>query len=60
MTLLSMIACVAMIKFYDWSKRDWTIFTSSIIVGNAYWTLACYTGITVIEWVWKAISQGTL
>jgi hypothetical protein len=23
MTLLSMLACLAMMKFYDWSKRDW-------------------------------------
>lgn len=23
MTLLAMLACVAMMKFYDWSKRDW-------------------------------------
>jgi len=23
MTILSMLACLAMMKFYDWSKRDW-------------------------------------
>jgi hypothetical protein len=120
MTLLAMLACVAMIKFYDWSKRDWlgiealkglreyagnkrlgkltswvltkgnivvflflsvyfdafitttymrygknqyngmsrrdwTIFTSSVIISNACWTLAVYMGISLAEWVWKTL-----
>jgi hypothetical protein len=121
MTLLSMLACLVMMKFYDWSKRDWlgieaikglreyegnkrigkltawaltkgdlvvflilsvnldpfitttymrhgknqyngmskrdwTIFSSSVIISNAYWTLAVFMGITLGEWVWKAIT----
>jgi hypothetical protein len=119
MTLLSMLACLAMMKFYDWSKRDWLgieaikgikdyegkrklgyftswimkksdpavflfmtikfdpfittaymrngkfnglshrdwrIFIGSLILGNIYWTLACYMGISLFEWVWKAIT----
>jgi hypothetical protein len=23
MMLLSLVVCLAMVKFYDWSKRDW-------------------------------------
>lgn len=120
MTFLSFFACVGMIKFYDWSKRDWlgieaikglkgydgekkigrftswflkrsepaiflflairydpfvttaylrhgryngmnrrdwTIFTSSSIVSNAYWTLAVYMGISLVEWGWKTVAQ---
>jgi len=37
------------------SRRDWTIFMGSLIIGNAYWTLACYMGITLLEWGWKRI-----
>lgn len=40
------------------SKRDWKIFISSLLIGNVYWTLACFMGITIFEWVWTAISRG--
>ncbi|OGW46625.1 MAG: hypothetical protein A2Y66_08085 [Nitrospirae bacterium RBG_13_41_22] len=39
--------------YNDMSKRDWKIFRESIILGNAYWTLACYMGITLFEWGWE-------
>jgi hypothetical protein len=42
-------------KFSGMTKRDWTIFMSSLILGNAYWTLACYMGISLFEWGWKAV-----
>jgi hypothetical protein len=44
-------------KYNGMAKRDWKIFTGSLILGNAYWTLACYMGITLVEWAWKAISS---
>jgi len=120
MTLFSMLACIGMMKFYDWSKRDWLgieavkglreyrgnkragkliawaltkgdlvvflilsvnldpfitttymrhgknqyngmgkrdwiIFISSVVISNAYWTLAVFMGITLFEWGWKAV-----
>jgi hypothetical protein len=39
-------------KYNGMSKRDWIIFTSSLVIANAYWTLACYMGISLFEWVW--------
>ena len=33
------------------NKRDWQIFMGSLILGNAYWTLACFMGNTTVEWV---------
>lgn len=42
-------------KFNGMSKRDWTIFMGSLLLSNAYWTLACYMGITLFEWGWKAV-----
>lgn len=44
-------------KFNGMNKRDWTVFMSSLIFSNAYWTLACYMGITLVEWGWKTISK---
>ena len=42
-------------QFNGMKRRDWKIFISSLILSNAYWTLACYMGITLIEWGWKQI-----
>lgn len=47
-------------RFSGMSKRDWGIFIGSLIFSNAYWTLACYTGITLFEWGWKAIKNSYL
>ncbi|MEK6673090.1 MAG: hypothetical protein AABY42_06385 [Nitrospirota bacterium] len=43
-------------KFNGMSRRDWMIFMGSLLISNAYWTLACYMGITLFEWGWKAIA----
>lgn len=37
------------------SKRDWKIFIGSLILGNAYWTLACFMGITLVAWGWHLL-----
>ena len=39
------------------SNRDWKIFTGSLILGNAYWTLACFMGISLVEWGWKVMLE---
>lgn len=41
-------------EYNGMSCRDWKIFTVSTIVGNFYWTLAMFGGVTVIEQVWKS------
>ncbi|MBI4686205.1 MAG: hypothetical protein HY756_00185 [Nitrospirae bacterium] len=46
-------------QFNGMTKRDWKIFLGSVIIANGYWTLACYTGITVFEWVWVKIVKLT-
>lgn len=38
------------------SQRDWKIFISSLLIGNGYWTLASFMGITIFEWAWKSIT----
>ena len=43
-------------QFNGMKRRDWKIFIGSLLVSNAYWTLACYMGITLFEWGWKRIT----
>ena len=43
-------------NFNGMSRRDWSIFIGSLIISNAYWTLACFMGITLFEWGWKAVT----
>ena len=39
-------------QFNGMKRRDWKIF----IISNAYGTLACYMGITLVEWGWEVIA----
>lgn len=39
-------------QFNGLTRRDWIIFLTSGIVGNAYWTLVSYTGVSVIGSIW--------
>ena len=42
-------------KFNGMILRDWKIFSGSFIIGNGYWILACYMGITLVEWAWQGV-----
>ena len=42
-------------KFNGMNRRDWLIFYGSLILCNGYWTLACYMGITLVEWAWQGV-----
>lgn len=42
-------------KYSGMGKREWAIFMGSLLISNAYWTLACFMGISLVEWGWKAI-----
>ena len=42
-------------KFNGMTRRDWMIFFGSFFLCNGYWTFACYTGITLAEWVWREV-----
>lgn len=41
-------------QFNGLSRRDWGTFLGSVLIGNVYWTLAAYFGVTVIEYIWTA------
>jgi len=38
------------------SARDWRVFIASLIFGNVYWILACFMGVSLVEWAWKTIT----
>ena len=42
-------------QYNGMARRDWTIFMGSLFLSNLYWTLACYMGISLFEWGWKAV-----
>lgn len=33
--------------------RDWKIFISSLLIGNGYWTLASFMGVSLLEYGWR-------
>jgi len=43
-------------QYNGMSRRDWAIFMSSLLLGNGVWIFACFTGISLVEWVWKAVA----
>ena len=45
-------------QYNGMSRRDWKIFFTSLAIGNIYWTLTCYMGISLVEWVWRAVKTG--
>lgn len=40
-------------QYSGMSKRDWKIFMSSLVIGNAYWTIVAFAGVTIIEFIGK-------
>ena len=43
-------------QYNGMNKRDWAIFMSSLLLSNGVWIFACYTGISLAEWVWKMVA----
>lgn len=41
-------------SFGGMTRRDWSIFLLSGLIANAWWSVACFTGISAIEWLWQA------
>jgi hypothetical protein len=42
-------------QYNGMSARDWKIFMLSLAIGNAYWSVALFTGISAAEYAWSAI-----
>lgn len=44
-------------RFNGLSRRDWKIFFGSLLIGNAYWTFAVFSGVSILEWLWQGVSS---
>jgi len=44
-------------RFGGMSGRDWRIFLFSWFIGNAWWSVVCFSGISAVEWVWKFVKS---
>ena len=44
--------------FNGMNRRDWRIFLGGTLVANVYWTLACFLGISLVEWAWGWLAGG--
>lgn len=42
--------------FNGMTRRDWKIFVASWLIGNVYWSLACFGGVSVLAWLWRTLS----
>lgn len=41
---------------HDYSKmdkRDWKVFLVSFVIGNLWWTVAMFSGVSVLQWIYK-------
>ncbi len=38
--------------FGGMTRRDWRIFLLSWLIGNAWWSVVCFTGLTAVQWLW--------
>ncbi len=41
--------------FNGMTRRDWKIFVASWIIGNVYWSFACFGGVSALTWLWKKL-----
>jgi len=48
-------ACLRRGRFNGMTRRDRGIFYGSVLVSNGCWILACFMGITLVEWAWQAV-----
>ncbi len=44
-------------RYNGLTGRDWKIFGASLFIGNVYWTLAAYMGVSVIEYLWGIVAK---
>lgn len=51
-------ACLRRGSFTGMTTRDWRIFWSSWFIANAWWMLACFGGVTVLERLWSLFTRG--
>lgn len=54
--------CVAYMRhgahqYNGMTRRDWKIFWTSLVISNGWWTVVVFTGLTVGEWLLRAVKS---
>jgi len=39
-------------KLSPYTRRDWKIFLLSWFIGNAWWSIVVFSGLSILEWAW--------
>jgi hypothetical protein len=39
-------------RFGGMTRRDWRIFLLSWLIGNAWWSIVVFTGLSAVQWLW--------
>ena len=47
-------------EYNGMTGRDWKIFLLALVIGNGSWALTLFTGLTVAEYAWEALSGAWL
>ena len=42
-------------RFGGMTRRDWRIFILSWLIGNVWWSLACFGGVNLLQWLWAGV-----
>lgn len=40
-------------RFGGMTRRDWRIFLLSWLIGNAWWSIVVFTGLSAVQWLWN-------
>jgi hypothetical protein len=44
-------------QYNGMTARDWRIFMLALVIGNAYWSVVMFAGVSAVEYAWSAISE---
>jgi hypothetical protein len=40
-------------RFGGMTRRDWRIFLLSWVIGNVWWSIVVFTGLSAVQWLWN-------
>lgn len=43
-------------RFGGMNRIDWRNFMLSWLIGNAYWSVVCFTGVSALVWIWRWVN----
>jgi hypothetical protein len=43
-------------KYDGLSAREWKMFALSILIGDLYWSIITFSGVSLVEYMWRVIN----